>query len=222
MERLRSSQSARNGSSARRTSSTTSAPAWPRETARRASTSGSTHGAFSLEQSLEYIDEVFGDYLAYGDLGDGELAGASVLELGPGDNFGVALRFLAAGAERVVAMDKFASVRDPAQQRQIYEALLDGSHARSGSASRRRSTSTAALRPGRLRAIEGVAVEEAATALAGERFDLIVSRAVLEHLYDLDAAFAAMDDAARNRAERCSTRSTSATTACSPTAACTR
>jgi SAM-dependent methyltransferase len=163
-----------------------------------ASTSGSTHGDFSLDESLAYIDAVFGDYLAYGELGPDELRGAAVLELGPGDNFGVALRFLAAGAARVVAMDKFASVRDRDQQRAIYFALLE----RMGPEERDRAEAAIdleALRfePGRLRVIEGVAVERAAAALGDERFDLIVSRAVLEHLYDLDAAFAAMDSLLR-------------------------
>lgn len=159
-----------------------------------ASTSGSTHDTFSLDQSTAYIDEVFADYLDYGGLGPDELEGRSVLELGPGDNFGVALRFLAAGADRVVATDKFASVRDPDKQRRIYEALLGGLDPS------QRARAEAAIEldglrfdPERLRVLEGVAVEEASRALSGERFDVIVSRAVLEHLYDLDAAFAAMD-----------------------------
>jgi SAM-dependent methyltransferase len=143
-----------------------------------ASTSGSTHSDLSLEESLAYIDAVYGDYIHYGGLGPGEIEGAEILELGPGDNLGVALRFLGAGAARVIALDKFASVRDPEQQRDIY-AEVDPSGLRKD--------------PGRLRAIEGVAVEDAAAQLGGESFDLIVSRAVLEHLHDLDAAFASMD-----------------------------
>lgn len=158
------------------------------------STSGSTHSGFSLDESIAYIDVVFEDYLRYGRLTPGDLAGTRVLELGPGDNFGVALRFLGAGAEGVVALDKFASVRDLDQQRAIYSELIS----RADPESRARMEAALDLEaltfdPDRLRAIEGVAVEDAAGALAGERFDLIVSRAVLEHLYDLDAAFAAMD-----------------------------
>ena len=162
------------------------------------STSGSTHGEFSLDESLAYIDAVFSDYLEYGGLGADELTGASVLELGPGDNFGVALRFLGTGVASVVAMDKFASVRDTDQQREIYAALLE----RMGPEERSRAAAAIDLGelrfdPKRLRAIEGIAVEDAAAHLADERFDLIVSRAVLEHLYDLDAAFAAMDELLR-------------------------
>jgi SAM-dependent methyltransferase len=40
---------------------------------------------------------------------------------------------------------------------------------------------------------EGIAVEEAAEVLDQASFDLIVSRAVLEHLYDPEAAFGGMD-----------------------------
>jgi SAM-dependent methyltransferase len=141
------------------------------------STSGATHETFSLEQSLAYIDSVFEDYVRYGQL-EADLEGRRILELGPGDNYGVALRFLARGAERVVCVDRFASRRDDAQQSRIYEAL----HQRLGEADRRR-----------LQTIEGVAVEEVGERLDPASFDVIVSRAVLEHLYDLDAAFAAMD-----------------------------
>src|SRR5207247_6277776 len=87
------------------------------------STSGATHEAFSLEQSLAYIDSVFDDYVQYGNLSPGDVERQRILELGPGDNYGVALRFLACGAERIVCVDRFASRRDDAQQSRIYQAL---------------------------------------------------------------------------------------------------
>src|SRR5437867_6239912 len=73
---------------------------------------GSTHSRKSLDESLSYIDEQFVDYLAYGQLTREQLRGTKILELGFGDNVGVALRFLAAGAARVVCVDKFYSRRD--------------------------------------------------------------------------------------------------------------
>ena len=45
------------------------------------------------------------------------------MEIGHGDNLGVALRFLAAGAAEVICLDKFYSKRDPERQREIYLAL---------------------------------------------------------------------------------------------------
>ena len=155
---------------------------------------GSTHAELTIEESMRYLDVVFGDYLRYGGLGADDLTGLSVLELGPGDNLGVALRFLAAGAERVVAVDKFWSQRDPRREREIYSELF----ARLTEPERRRLagvlTADGELAPGpRLAYRHGVAVERADERFDPESFDLIVSRAVMEHLYDLDAAFAATD-----------------------------
>lgn len=170
-----------------------------RWTARRGaapSTCGSTHAPLSVAESLAYIDSVFQDYLTYGGLSCQDLRGMRVLELGPGDNCGVALRFLACGAERLVCLDKFVTRRDETQQRRIYAALLGRM------APDARAALDEAIDLGgrvrfderRLRHFEGVAVEEAAELLESAGFDLIVSRAVLEHVYDPDAAFEAMDE----------------------------
>jgi SAM-dependent methyltransferase len=101
-----------------------------------------------------------------------------MLELGPGDNLGLAMRFLAAGVREVVALDKFAIRRNPESERAIYDRLAD----RHGAVDRER-----------IRVITGMGIEEAGGELEPGSFDLIVSVAVLEHLYDSDAAFAAMD-----------------------------
>jgi hypothetical protein len=111
------------------------------------STGGATHRSLPLDQSLAYIESVFGDYLRYGGLGCRELDARRILELGPGDSYGVALRFLACGARRVVCVDKFATRRDSTQQRRIYEGLVasldESARARLGDAIRTaRSPST--------------------------------------------------------------------------------
>ena len=159
------------------------------------STSGSTHRALSLEESLSYVDAVLADYLQYGQLSSATLTGKQVLELGPGDNYGVALRFLASGAERVVSVDRFASIRDQSQQREIYAALIDGLEpdARATLGDSIEFGDTIGFDQRRLKAIEGLAIEDADAALEAGSFDLIVSRAVLEHLQHPDSAFAAMD-----------------------------
>src|SRR6185503_19480497 len=68
---------------------------------------GSTHSRLTLQESLDYIEAQFQDYLEYSGLSEGMLRGKKVLEIGFGDNVGVALRFLAAEAEQVVCLDKF-------------------------------------------------------------------------------------------------------------------
>jgi len=168
---------------------------WAGRTGPAPSTDGSTHRSLALGESLAYIDSVLADYIDYGELAGEKLSGKRILELGPGDNHGVALGFVAYGAERVVSVDRFASIRDNPQQRRIYQALLDRLD------SDTRTTVSRAIELGdeirfdeqRLRPIEGLAIEDASQILEPGGFDLIVSRAVLEHLEDSDAAFAAMD-----------------------------
>src|SRR5512132_2502542 len=64
---------------------------------------GSTHEHWSLEKSVSYIDLVYREYIEYSGLTHEAFRGSRILEVGPGDNFGVALKFLAvAGAEKVV------------------------------------------------------------------------------------------------------------------------
>ena len=156
---------------------------------------GSTHRSMSTEESLAYIDEQYDDYLELAELGPSDIAGARILEFGPGDNFGVALRFLAAGAERVVTMDAYETWRDQEQQGRIYRALLD----RMTDEERARAEAAVSLDAGvtfdpeRLRVIEGTGAEAADSLFDAGSFDLIVSRGVLEYVDDIDRAFRGME-----------------------------
>ena len=165
---------------------------------RRDGPMGATHRRFSLDQSVGYVNEVFDDYVNYGELGDGALAGKSILELGPGDNLGVAVRLIAAGAERVVATDRFLPFRDPEQERRIYGALVAGlppeQRDRVATAAER---GQAAFGEIGIELLEQTPIEDAPRILGDSRFDLIVSRAVLEHVHDLRTAFTAMDQLLR-------------------------
>lgn len=157
--------------------------------------SGATHSRIALPESVAYIRQVFADYMIYGALTPMQLRGMRVLELGPGDNLGVGLLFLAHGAEQVVALDKFYSQRDDAHQREIYRALRKGL---SGEPRRRFDEALdlshgVAFNPNRLRYLFGHGVEEAPSVLGKAAFDLVVSRAVLEEVFEIDEAFAAMD-----------------------------
>jgi len=161
---------------------------------RRDGPMGATHRRFDLDGSVAYVESVFADYLTYGEIGEGELEGRAVLELGPGDNLGVALCFLAAGAGDVVSTDRFIPFRDPDRELQVLRALVA---ARPPEAAARVQSVVA----GSSVDFDGVPftflpdtpIENAVTALGEERFDLIVSRAVLEHVHDLETAFDSMD-----------------------------
>lgn len=147
------------------------------------------------EQRVGYSRNAFEGVLKNGGLERAELAGLRVLELGPGEDLCVALRFLAAGAARVSCMDRFTFHSTPAWERDVYRLLLadvgeDG----------REQLAGIAFPGGELRAdgerlevARGVGIEEGAERLRDRRFDLIVSVAVLEHVYDLAASLRAMD-----------------------------
>lgn len=157
------------------------------------STSGSTHSGRRVEESLHYIRRVFDDYLYFGGLHPACIADKDFLELGPGDNLGVALLFLAHGARSVTCLDKFESVSDPKRERLIYLALRGLLEPRE----RARFDEAVQLdplvqwNPGRIERIAGAA-QDAAAVLNGRRFDVILSRAVLEEIADTDRAFDAM------------------------------
>lgn len=149
----------------------------------------------SAEQAVEYVESAFRAILGHGQLREEDLRGWRVLELGPGDNLGLALRFLAAGARQVVTLDRFEVARDTDLERQIYRKLLD----RLPQAERGRVERALDLAAGLkfderlLRPISGVGAEEALNVLEHASFDLIISVAVLEHVDDSDAVFSAMD-----------------------------
>jgi SAM-dependent methyltransferase len=145
--------------------------------------SGSRHARLELSQSLAYIERVAEDYLVYA--GRERFAGR-VAEIGPGDSQGVALVMLARGAAEVHTVDRYRSQRDPATEAAIQRALAERQgHRFDGRAE-----------PFRVTEHSGAPAETffRATPMT---FDWIVSRAVLEHLYDpigaLDAMFASLN-----------------------------
>ena len=151
------------------------------------SRSGMAHAEENLDASLRYIEEVFGDYKSVG--GIDEFAGRAA-ELGPGDNYGVALLLRSSGCRQVDLVDRFHARRNPAYQALIYAELA------------RRHPPVAALLEGvdlnDDRSFPGVRVFDGPAA-AAERFftnergyDFILSRAVLEHLYDPELALGHM------------------------------
>ena len=147
---------------------------------------GARHKDLDIAASLAYVDRVYGDYLAYGGL---ERFHGSVAEIGPGDSFAVALRILGSGAEHVHAIDRWVSRRDANPQRRIYGALSEQYDLG------QLFTGTPAEET--IRDLTYHAGQPAETFFrdCGIRFDAILSRAVLEHLYD---PLAALDDMARS------------------------
>lgn len=158
---------------------------------------GSTHSTIikHLSESIDYINVQFRDYLNYSDLREEQLRGMKIFELGFGDNVGVALKLIAAGAERVVCLDKFYSKRNLEHQREIYLALRETLEPEG-----RERFDTAInlsngldINPEKIVCIYGRDVENAAELAELGPFDLVISRGAIQDIYSPDAAFEAMD-----------------------------
>ncbi len=149
----------------------------------RAGESGATHQAFTPEQSVSYIRKVFDDYLAYGGVSKDWIRGKRILEIGPGDNLGVALLFAASGAEQVVCLDRFETRAAPNQLRRVYELLRAGlEEQEQRSFDEAIDCASLQIHPEKVRLVTGVPVERADEALSAGSFDCVISRAVLEEV----------------------------------------
>ena len=158
---------------------------------------GATHSLFfkDISESLDYINVQFDDYLKYSGLTVDQLQGMRIFELGFGDNVGVALKLIAAGAERAVCLDKYYSKRNLEHQRQIYSALRETMSVEEKERFDQAIDlkSGIELNPEKVLCIYGTDVENADQLFEMEKFNLAISRGAIQDIYNPDAAFAAMD-----------------------------
>lgn len=144
---------------------------------------------------MAYVRRCFSEYFSYGGLTREALAGRRVLEVGPGDNLGVALLFAAAGASKVVAADRFQYDQDSPLQQGIYKALRETLDA----ADRTRFDRAVDLSGGVafaadvLEPVAGAGAGELAGHFPAGSFDLAVSRAVIQEIRDIRSVFTGID-----------------------------
>jgi len=158
--------------------------------------SGATHIEKHLDSSVAYVKGVFSDYLQYAGVREEDLQGKRVLEIGCGDNLGVALLFIAKGSQSVMCLDRFEPIRDERRNSLIYRRLMEGlspaERARVHEATESEGDADVRFRRQRIDCRYNTPIERAQELFREGSFDLVVSRAVLEHVYDLDAAWDAM------------------------------
>ena len=143
---------------------------------------------------LARINGTVADYEKYGGLSPAVLRGTHVLEIGPGETIGVALRFIGDGAAHVTTVDKFVPFLTSEFHRALYRSLLSQSDetARREIADAIDLSDGIRLNPRRI-SYDYESIERAAADLAPGSVDVIVSNAVLEEIYDPDGTFAALD-----------------------------
>ncbi|HEY0762120.1 MAG TPA: methyltransferase domain-containing protein [Pyrinomonadaceae bacterium] len=156
---------------------------------------GSTHSRKTIDESLAYIEAQYADYCQYAQLTPETIRGKRIVELGCGDNVGVALKFLADGAEQVVCVDKFYSVRDVEKERMIYVELRKTLSPLQQDAFDRAVDLSGSIKLSeqRLRCVYGIELSDFADTDTERAFDVVLSRAVIEEIYEPDSLFAAAD-----------------------------
>ncbi len=82
--------------------------------------SGQRHAKLHIDESIQYIENVFADYQRIANIT--QFSGR-IAELGPGDSAGIGLMFLTHGAEHVDLADRFYAKRCRQSHREIYSKL---------------------------------------------------------------------------------------------------
>lgn len=148
-----------------------------------------------------YFLRCFNEYMARLGVADGQaprfLEGKTVLEYGPGDVLGVALLMYAHGAASIQCVDRFPLKRATEENLQAYRQLVEMLPPEQRERARR-----AFVEPGRPES--GFDPEAIAYTITRDglidtpsAFDLVISRAVLEHVDRLDLTIADMAAALR-------------------------
>jgi SAM-dependent methyltransferase len=154
---------------------------------------GAARSDSEIPGTLASLNNTFARYLDYGKLTPATLAGAHVLEVGPGNTIGIPLLFRAAGAARAAAIDKFVPLQDTPFHHHLYAQMREGLDADG------RKRVDAAIKigdrveliPPHMEYVTGRGIEDAP--FPPQSFDLVVSNAVLMEVYDADAMFEALD-----------------------------
>jgi SAM-dependent methyltransferase len=156
--------------------------------------SGSTGLSMSVEDAADYARRVVADYITYGAGGDTQrLIGKDVLEVGPGDNLGVAFLLLAKGARTVTCVDGFAPNFDADHNARIYAAIYNALSVEEQQnvhdVIALHSDGTATVGGVRLVCRYEVPMDAITSPLPSQSYDIVISRAVLEHLGDLQSGW---------------------------------
>jgi len=147
----------------------------------------------SAQDVVDYFRRCFDDYCQQLGLdleqAQNWLHGKCLLEYGPGDVPGVALLMLAYGADKVICVDRFPLAQSTPKQLEILERLVEGLV---GDAKDRAltcfyvpGTPKSGFRGDRLEYV----IKPSGLSGLNEAVDCVYSRAVLEHVNDLEATF---------------------------------
>lgn len=145
----------------------------------------------SHEETADYFFRCFSDYFQQIGVSKTEycsfLKNKAILEYGPGDTLGVALLLYAYGAKSIHCIDRFPLSGDSAKSPDIYNALLrlldKKTYKRASNVFIETGNPRSGFKP------ELISYSIKKNGLSGDirKYDLIISRAVLEHVNDIES-----------------------------------
>jgi SAM-dependent methyltransferase len=142
-----------------------------------------------IRSDVAYALQVGGNFLRVVRRLGVPLAGRTVLEIGPGINMGCPMMFAAYGARPIVA-DRFLAPWDRGYHGRFYDLLRKELQRLDPNADIRPLTVLLDAQDYPAEIIQRVDASLESLPLADDSCDFVVSNAVVEHLYDLDASFA--------------------------------
>jgi SAM-dependent methyltransferase len=138
-----------------------------------------------IAPQLARMRKVYGQYLRYSSLTPADVPGKRVLELGPGFTMSIPLLFAADGASWVVGVDKFVPFQTGPYYQHYYAKLRERlDPARQQRYDRALRLEGLTLDPAIARFVYKRELADIVNELGPESYDLIVSNAVLEEIYD--------------------------------------
>ena len=156
-----------------------------------------TFRTMEVKQSVNFICTCFNNMTQYSGLGEKDFSGKRILEVGHGENVGIALKFIASGASHVVCIDRFYATRDQEHEYKIYEELRNSLE---NEEEKSRFDSAIQLERNHFKLNDksischyGVDIAKAHKTFPSQSFDFIYSNAVLEHVGKVGAGFYSMD-----------------------------
>ena len=160
---------------------------------------GRGHGDNDPGRAAYYFYQCFEDYVNQLSLSLDEvpafLKGKQLLEYGPGDTPGVAVLFYAYGAESIVLVDRFSMLKMDANNQAIISNLIEMLPDVQKTRARQLFISQGDVTSGFKEELLTYRTHAKGLSNLIESVDFIYSRAVLEHVSDLDASFRDMSKA---------------------------
>jgi SAM-dependent methyltransferase len=151
-----------------------------------------------ISPQVTRMHSVYEKYLRYSGLSHADITGRRILELGPGFTMSVPLLFLADGASYAAGIDKFVPFQTAPYYERYYahlrSTLNSDQQARFDNALHREPL---ALNGSVAGYIYGKDVQNVVNQLGAQSYDLIVSNAVLEEIYDPTPVLHAQDQLLR-------------------------